>query len=304
MSYSVEVIRGTTVYSLSDGNPFWAMTLTGLGLPPVRLIKERSPQQDGSTVVGQVLDERLLNLVLLIDAPSEAVAAVYRRNLAHILKPIKDIPCTLRVTANDGTIRQIDTNVVGAVDFPNTNQDRFAGKQNVVVQFEASDPIPYDPALQNVTFVVASGTGPPGGYQVPFHVPALYSGSSIIDAVESLPYNGDWKTFPIMYLTGPMVGPVITNVTTDKVLDFAGSSLAGGDIWTIDLRYGRKRVTDQNGVLQNAALTDDSDLIDWSLVPDPEAPGGINDIRVNVPSGATAASRVRVEFYNKYPSLG
>jgi hypothetical protein len=301
MSYDVDLIRGSSVYRLSDGQPFWAMTLTGLGLPPVRLIKERSPQQNGSTVVGSLLDERLLNLALLIDAPSEAIAAQYRRDLAHALKPIKDVPCTLRITANDGTIRQIDAYTVGTVDFPNTSQDRFAGKQQVIVQFEAPDPIPYDPTLHNITF---DNTAFSAGFLVPMAVPLVLTVPSAIDSVVSLTYSGDWETFPFIYLTGPMNSPIITNETTGDVLDFTGASLTGSDIWEIDLRYGKKRIADQNGTLKNAALTDESDLITWSFVPDPEAPGGINDIRVNIPSGVTSASRVRVTYYDKYPTLG
>lgn len=304
MSYDVDVIRGSTVYSLSDGQPFWALTMTGLGLPPIRLIKERSPQQDGSTVVGQLLDERLLNLALLIDAPNEAIAAQYRRDLAKILKPIDNVPCTLRITENDGLIRQIDTYTVGTVDFPITPETRMAGKQSVIAQFEAPDPIPYDPALQNIVFTVASGSGPPGGFQIPLLVPAIYSGASSIDAIESLTYDGDWETFPVLYLTGPMIDPIITNETTGKVLNFTGSNISAGDTWTVDLRYRHKNVIDSLGALKNAALTDASDLVTWSLVPDPEAVDGVNDIRVDVPSGATADSKVRIEFFNRYPSLG
>lgn len=304
MTVTVQIIRGATTYDVFQGNPYWIMSLTGSGMPPIRLIKERGAQQHGSTVTGFVLDERMINLALLIDAPDEATADGYREDLAEIFKPVDNLPLQVKLTRDDGEVRQLDTYTYGVVDFPMTNDNRFAGKQQVIAQLQAPDPIPYDPTLQNIVFTIATGAGAPGGFAVPTMIPTLSSVTTSIDDTESLVYAGKWETFPIIYLTGPANSPVITNETTGKVLDFTGSSVPGGDTWTIDLRYGAKSVRDNSGALQNAALTDESDLVDWSFVPSPTAPGGINDIHVSIPSGVTAATQVRVAFYNKYPSWG
>lgn len=296
----VDLLVGTNTYPMYGRDPYSYISLTGLGLPPVRRIKERGPQQHGSTDVGFLLDERMLNLALLITADTKAEVATARRDLAHILKPRQSTPIIVRVTGEDDLVRQIDTHLAGIVDFPNTLQERMGASQLVVVQFEAADPIPYDPTLQNVTF---DNTAFSAGLTVPMAVPMTLVIPSAIDSIVSITYEGDWETFPFMYLTGPMDDPVITNETTGDVLDFTGASLTGSDVWTIDLRYGHKSITDQNGDSQIAALTDDSDLITWSLVPDEEAPDGINDIRVEIPTGVTSATRVRIEYYNKYPSL-
>jgi len=304
MSYTVEIIRGSTTYNLSNGAPYWSLTLTGIGLPPIRLIKERGPQQHGSTVVGHLLDERLINLALLIKVATEALSDQARDDLAEILKPVDDLPCKIRITREDGTQRQIDAYTVGTVDFPNTQQDRFAGTQMVIAQFEAPDPIPYNPALNNIVFTVVSGGAAPGGYTVPLFIPMIYAVGSSINDVENLVYVGKRETFPIIFVTGPAVSLVITNETTDQILDFTGHTIAAGVTYAIDLRYGYKTITDHLGVRQNAALTDASDLVTWSIVPTPTAPGGVNDIRVNVPSGATVDTKIRVEYYDRYPSLG
>ena len=217
MSYDVDIIRGSATYSVSDGNPFHALTLTGIGLPPTRLLKERGPQQHGSTVVGHLLDERLLNLALLIKGDTEALTDQYRDDLAEIIKPIDGLPCTIRITRADGSQRQIDAYTVGQVDFPNTKQERFAGAQLVVAQFEAPDPIPYDPTLNNIVFTIASGSIAPGGYQVPLQVPVIYTSGASIDAVENLVYAGRWEVFPKIYVTGPANDLVITNEEYPRV---------------------------------------------------------------------------------------
>ncbi len=295
---TLQAIIGATTYDLYGRNPYAWVSLTGLGLPPVRRIKERGPQQHGSTDIGFLLDERMLNLTLMVLGETASEAATNRRQLAHILKPLEATPIKLRVTGDDGLVRQIDTNIVGMVDFPNVMPQRMGASQIVIAQFEAANPIPYDPALHNVIFDTRGG----GGYQVPFSVPLIYTTGTGIGSVYSLHYAGDWISRPIIYLTGPLTDPVITNLTTDKTLDLTGTTIEAGDTWAINTAYRQWSVTDADGNLRNAALSDESDILNWGFEPDPEATGGINDIRVFA-TGSTTASRIRVEYYDYYPSL-
>lgn len=301
MSVSVDWIVGATTYALSGRNPYGFISLTGLGLPPVRRITERGPQQHGSTDVGFLLDERMLNLALIITGDTLSDLDTYRDDLADMLKPLEATPGKLRVTRDNGTVRQIDSNIVGMVDFPNTLQERIGASQLVVVQFMAPDPIPYEPTLNNIILGVTLGSG---GLLVPMVVPMVYTVAASIDTVVSVTYAGKWEVFPIIYITGPANDLVITNQATGRKLDFTGHNIASGDTYTINLAYGQKSVRDQNNVLKNAALTDDSNLTNWSLVPTPTAPGGINDIRVEVSGGGAAATRIRMEYYDRYPSMG
>lgn len=298
MSVSVDAIVGSTTYPLSGRNPYAFISLSGCGLPPVRRIKERGPQQHGSTDVGFLLDERMLNLALLITGSSLSDLDQYRDDLAEILKPLESTAIKLRVTRDDSAVRQIDCFVAGMVDFPNTLQERIGSSQLVVAQFEAADPIPYDPTLQNIIFDTSAGSA----YFIPMEVPFLYTTGSTIDRMTSLTYGGKWEVYPKIYATGPAQNLVITNETTGKVLDFTGHTIASGDTYEIDLRYNYKVVTDQDGVRVTDALTDASDLATWRIVPSPTAPGGVNDIRVTA-AAATAATSVRFEFYNRYPSF-
>lgn len=299
MSVSVQAIVGSETYNLSGRNPYAFISLTGQGLPPIRRIKERGPQQHGSTDVGFLLDERMLTLALLITGSTLADLDTYRDNLAEILKPLSSTPIKLRITRDDGAIRQIDCNTVGIVDFPNTLQERIGPSQMVIAQFEAADAIPYDPTLQNIVFDTSGGRG----YAVPIEIDLAYTTGTSIDNIISLTYGGKWEVYPKIYVTGPAEDLVITNQTIDTVLDFTGHVIPALETYEIDLRYGFKTVTDSSGSRQNAALTDESDLATWRIVPSPMAPGGINDIRVEVADQATSATQVRVEFYNRYPNF-
>lgn len=302
MSVTVEAIVNNQSYPLSGGNPWWFVSMTGGGIPPVRRIEERSPMQHGSTDVGFLLDERMVNLVLLLEATGAttaealALADQYREELADHLKPLTDTPINLRLTQDSGRVRQVDCNVAGAVDFPITLRERMGPSQLVVIQFRCADPIPYDPALQNILFDTSAGSG----FFIPMEVPFKHTTGSTINRVTSLSYQGKWETYPIIYATGPAEDLVITNETTGRKLDFTGHTIASGDTYIIDTRYGRRRIVDQDGNLKNSALTDDSDLQNFAIMPNPTAPGGVNDIRVSVAGQATLATRVRVEFYNRY----
>lgn len=298
MSLTLQALVGSETYALSGGNPWWFISMTGGGIPPIRRIEERSPLQHGYTDVGFLLDARMINLVLLMEARGATaltLADQYREELAEALKPLPDTPIKLRLTHDSGNVRQIDAYTVGAVDFPITLRERMGPSQLVVMQFACPDPIPYDPTLQNIVFDTSGG----GGFRIPWEVPFLYTTGSAIDSVNSLTYAGKWETFPIIYVTGPAEDLVITNQATGRVLDFTGHTIANGDTYTIDTRYGQRRIVDQDGVLQNSALTDDSDLQNFAIVPTPLAPGGVNDILVTATS-TTVNTLVRFEFYNRY----
>lgn len=301
MSLTLQALVGAQSYALSGGNPWWFVSMTGGGIPPIRRIEERSPLQHGYTDVGFLLDARMINLVLLMEARGASTAAAlaladeYREELAEALKPLPDTPINLRLTQDSGNVRQIDAHTVGAVDFPITLRERMGPSQLVVMQFACPDPIPYDPTLQNIVFDTSGG----GGYRIPFEVPFLYTTGSAIDSTTSLTYAGKWETFPVIYATGPAEDLVITNEATGRILDFTGHTIANGDIYTIDTRYGRRRIVDQNGVLKNSALTDDSDLQNFAIAATPLATGGVNDIHV-VATSTTVNTQIRFEFYNRY----
>lgn len=299
MTTTVRFKKGGVTYDQFNTNPYMLLSMTGLGMPPIRLTKERGPQQHGSTVTGFLLDERMLNIAFLIVAATEALADQYRDDLAEILGPEEDedgepIPVQIELTRTDSAVRQLDCHAVGVVDFPMTPDDRFPGRQMVIAQFEAPDPIPYDPTLRSVTFDTSGGSG----FLSPRVSPYLYQLNDGIDKVVELDYEGKWDTFPLIYITGPADDPIITNETIGKVLDFTGTTIAAGETYTINLRYGpEKGVTDSLGNRQNAALTDDSNLATWRIVK------GTNNIRVTIGAEANDQTEVRVEYYDRYKNM-
>lgn len=141
-----QAIVGSTTYSLSDGNPFKIISISGIGNAPVRRLEERGPFQDGSTDTGYRLDPRLINIVLYINASTRALADTYRDTLSGIFNPANGAMVKLRCTRDDNAVRQIDCYAVNLVDMPAEIPDRVLGYQRVGVQLKAPNPIWYNPS--------------------------------------------------------------------------------------------------------------------------------------------------------------
>ena len=115
----------------------------------------------------------------------------------------------------------------------------------------------------------------------------------------NLVYSGDMPEYPVITLKGALTNPVLTNVTTGEVLTFAGT-ISAAQTYTIDLRYGRKTVTRQDGTNKIGELADASDLATWRLEPAPIAAGGTNVITL---TGYVSGDGVgTIIYYNRYSS--
>ncbi len=291
------VVNGET-FELSDRNPFDVISVTGVGIAPTRRLTQRGPLQHGETDIGFRLDPRNINLVLAIKAVDRAAADTARLTLAHIFGPRQSEPVKLRHTRDDGQVRQIDCRALGIVDTPITEDERIAEFQRVGVQLVASDPNWYDPVTVNAPFITVTGSY----WEVPMVVPLDVAPIAAIDMSDNVEYLGTFDEYPLITLLGPLTDAVITNETTGDILDFTGTTIAGGDYYTVDLRYGYKTVTEDNGTNRIAKLTAASDLATWRLASVLETGNGVNRIHVEATS-TTAASKVSIVYTNRYVSL-
>ena len=416
---------------LNDDGTLFLLQVFGVGLPPARRLKTRSPQQHGSTDLGFRYDEREMRLGFFFNALNELNAIAKRDEIYSFWRSLSDIPIQLRYTRDDNSVRQIDCHVVGVMDMPWNPDENQNGLQNFVVQVEAANPLWYDPTAEVVSFsesenqwwialgtiaignvleyvespaqhqawslssgvndgepwtvayvtdivditpasdewawygnnaaldehsqylrtdgvglveingnpspisgssqagehtyfVVSSGAtatvycdnvslgvfssgsvrglqdsgsswrGASGGnpwtpeltkaavYGIeltPTQRTALHAtltGTLSIASSVTIVYNGSFLTYPIITMTGPVTDPILTNVSTGEDLDFTGITIAGGDTYTIDCRFGYKTVKNAAGTNKIADLTAASDLATFHLGADPEVSGGAN----------------------------
>jgi hypothetical protein len=81
-----------------------------------------------------------------------ALADTHRDTLSAIFSPVSGRMVQLKVTRDDGAVRQIDCYTAGMLDMPGELGRRVLGLQRVGVQLKAPNPVWYDPTQQAIAF--------------------------------------------------------------------------------------------------------------------------------------------------------
>ncbi|HRF47003.1 MAG TPA: phage tail family protein [Anaerolineales bacterium] len=287
-----EIVRNGVATDVSDAVEWLRGGDDGFGLPDIEPLVEVGPNQDGSTDKGFRLKSRVINLALNgFPAARGAEYWDFRERWLKLVKPT-DVRTVLRVTAGSW-VREIVVKTIGG-----SKLARKQGQGLVVsdgVQLMAHDPTWYDPAGVALSFAGgAGGTGTP----VPLIVP-MTVGASDVNVSVPHGYQGTWRAFPVVRITGPVTNAVVLNTTTGMKLDFTGYTIPAGEWIEVDCAYDKKTVVDQAGANQISRLTSDSDLVGFAFEADPEAPDGINVIQVTG-SAASAATKIDITYLNRY----
>jgi hypothetical protein len=286
----LSVIVDGIEYPLDDGSLCWWQEDDGVGMLPQHLIESRGAQQHGATYRDFRADPRDFRLYLELDQASREALYTARQTLLGIFAPGRAL--SVRYTFPSGALRQIDCRYRSDMSLPTADQQGFT--QKVVVGLRAFDPTFYDPAGVTSSFNLGGGSGG----TVPTEIP-MFVGSSVLNQTNTVTYAGDWRDYPLIRLTGPVTDCILTNLTTGDILDFTGVTIAAGDFYEIDCRYGYKTVVDAAGVNKIADLSTTSDLSTFHLASALETPDGINAIKVTG-SAATESTRIDVTFYERY----
>ena len=291
----ITLLRGAASLSLTDNTVCGVSSWDGVGEAPVRRIEERGPQQHGVSDVGFRLEPREIQLALWLGADSFIDLETRRRTLVDWLRATTQ-NLTLRFTDESGQVYDIDGHSTGQLTLPVVGGDGMTLQSGVV--FRCPDPTFYDPVAVAISFLVGGGAD---SFYVPLSVPH-FVGSSVVNASLAVTYLGTWRAYPLIRIVGPIADPVITNAATGEVLDFTGTTIAAGDRYDIDLRYGHKTVIDAAGASQIAKLVTSSDLAMWHIADDSEVTGGVNSVGVTG-SGANAASRIDIVYNTRYVGI-
>jgi len=282
---TVSLIRGSSVFNMSDNTYCRVTAMQGIGPMPVQRIVEQGPLQHGATDRGFRAQQRLIRLMLYFQAGDPTTYWGRREDLNEILEPTNALG-QLRFDLGNGSRRQIDVALQGAVMDSRAGD---AGVEQFAVDFLCPNPAFYDPNGKAVTFGIDYSSKT---FEIPMIIP-LGIGQSIIDASQTITYAGSWRSYPYrIRIVGPITDCVITNESTNEKLDFTGSSIAAGDRRDIDLRYSYKTIKDSTGANQIAELTADSDLTSWHL----------DTISVTA-TGATAVTEIYISYYEYYNGI-
>jgi len=304
-------IKEFTYYIAADGNEYefhipsgygrWVLTESGWGTPPINYITQRGPFQHGETVRDYFLRPRVIQMLIRQQFCNRDDWWGGRALLLDAIRPNRQTvptaiePGQLRRVQSDGSIRDLNVYLTEGPRFEPRNRtgwDEWAFQE--VLRFIAYDPIVFDPTeIEEVL-----GLDLTLELVFPIDFPIIFGASAIDDTVD-LTYSGTWETFPTIVITGPMSNFRIVNNTTGEEIELT-YNIGVGDTITIDLSYGVKTVVDAGGTSRIGALTPESDLATFHIAPDPEAPGGVNNLTVTGLGATPGVTQVAVSYFNRY----
>jgi hypothetical protein len=258
----------------TQGTEWWLSTLDGWhGTPDLRLSGVDRVQDHGQYDGPSFLASRVITAAGTAISPDRATALLARDIVSSLCWDASRL-YTLQVTGPAGT-RRAQVRLNAATKASELSEVAFEWQ----VQFKAPDPRRYDDTEQVIT--LTPPTGAVGGLTVPFTAPFTISTSGLSTSSATLTNNGTVATRPTVTLTGPLVDPVIANVTAMRSLSFT-ITLAAGDTLTID--FDRRTALLNGTASRGNTLT--SSAAWWEL-----APGG-NDVAFTA-GGGTGTAEVR-----------
>ncbi len=278
----------------------WIVSQSGWGTPPIEYITQRGPFQHGVTVKDFFLQPRVIQLLIRQAFCDRDEWWDGRAALLNEIRPNRQtistavVPGRLQRCLPDGTLRAIEVFISDGPRFEQrvvNTWDEWAFQE--VLRFIAHDPVIFDPTRNDVNFTIVLDSE----LVFPITFPITF-GPGEADDTLNINYVGTWESLPIIVITGPIDEPRIDNLTTGEKLQFS-IDIDPGQVVTIDLSYGSKTVVDQAGNNLIGGLTADSDLATFHIAPDPEAPLGVNQMRLQG-MHATGVTDIEIRYFDRY----
>lgn len=278
----------------------WVISFSGFGTPPIEYITQRGPFQDGETVKDFFLRPRVVQLLIRHNFTNRDAWWDGRARLLDEIRPNRQstatavVPGTLRMILTDGSVRDLNVFISEGPRFEprQSNQwDEWSFQE--VLRFIAHNPIAFDPTQITFTFAIVLDSD----LVFPITFPIEF-GSGEVDVSSSINYTGTWLSLPVVVITGPLEDVRIDNLTTGEKLELSANVAAGRTV-TIDLTEGVKTVTDDLGNNLIGTLTSDSDLATFHIAPSPEAPLGVNSMRLQG-KHPSAATSVQIRYFTRF----
>lgn len=266
------------------------------GAPPIEFITRRGYKQHGSTEIDYLLGERQVE-VEIWQAPACNRQAYWDMRLAlhEILRPNRGGQLTLTLIMPNGEQRALRVRADSGLQFPPEDNNNWSIEERI--NFRAFDPIWFDPDLTDTDYAMSEEIGTDLVFPITF--PIVFGTSGLVFSTGTIDYQGTWRTYPIFTLTGPYTSVTIMNMATGVLLTMVVPILST-DTRIIDLTPGSQSIVDANGVSRYNELGIQSNLIDFSIRPDPEVADGEQEIQVVMLGATLGQSSARITYYDRY----
>lgn len=250
------VITNQNGESITLGNqaPYFLETIDGVGEVSVAIESQKAPKQDGSTYLGNVLENRAISIEGTIITKGDPGAVLEaRRLMQRVLNPKLD---AVTITYRRGNQAK---EIVGIAEttpvFPSGQGSKGLYYQKFLLHLICHEPFWLDTYFESreMSYLM-------GGVQFRLRLPTLFS----YRGFKRRAINGGDVATPVeIEFKGPAVNPTVSNLTTGEFIR-VNRELAEDDVLSIGTAFGKKyvRINDEN-----AFHYIDLDSVFWSLVP-------------------------------------
>jgi hypothetical protein len=282
-----------------------SIEMEGLGMPPIEYITQTSPYEHGEVLLDYRLKPRIVQFTHFRSSCSRQGYWDNRSTFIDLFRPNR---IAFGSSFTPGVFRKIlptgkkrDLNVVLADGFKFKDSSSKQWDRNLIqetLQFVAHDPIIYDPDIVTKIWTIASTTE-----SLIFPITSaswpLIFGTGIFGVAITFTYAGNWPSYPVIRLTGPMSEIRIIN-TSFPITVQIGYSISEGD-W-IDIDFYKKTITNSLGTDLIGLLSEDSedDFQAFHIGYDPEIVGGSNTIYLYGSNALVGTTSACLTYYNRY----
>lgn len=269
--------------TLGNQSPYFLETIDGVGEVTVTLESQKAPKLDGSTYLGNVLDNRAISIegtIITKGDPNAVLAA--RRLMQRVLNPKLD---AVTITYHQGNqVKEIVGIAETTPVFPSGQGSKGLYYQKFLLHLICHEPFWLDTYFESreMSYLM-------GGVQFRLRLPTLFS----YRGFKRRAINGGDVAAPVeIEFKGPAVNPTVSNLTTGEFIT-VNRELAEDDVLTINTAFGKKHVR-ING--RNAFHYIDLDSAFWQLRP------GENTLSYQS-NNDSVKTKVIVKWKNRYVGL-
>lgn len=288
-------------YALHSMGRRGLLNISGLFPIPVTYQTTRGYRQDGITILSSDLSTRNIAFVVKDSAHCREDYWLTRRyNLLEVLRMNRGGPLMYQKVLPTGARRRIDGWLSSGPTQQNDQGSPDAMTMQAAFSLLCPNPTFYDPTLNEYTVPVDD--------DLELVFPITFGGGGIVFGsgatfVGSITYNGTWKSYPVIKITGPYNFITIKNITANGEAAFTLSVPRGpGEVLFVYLEPGNQHIEDAFGNLL-AEVPSSGNLIDWALLPDPLATDGANMITVSGGAIDSSSTEVIIQYYERFAAL-
>jgi phage-related protein len=217
--------------SFTFGKDASLVSVVGLGDVAANIQTQKSPFQDGNTIIDNLLEERILTMEFILKGINYQEILNKRQLLARVTNPKLGVG-TLRYQSGS-FVREIKAIAETLPIFTEGNDQRNKKMQKGMINFLCPNPFwleQYESSEQLSSWI--------GKVKFPFKFPIRFGEKANRTTINN---NGDVETPVIIDFYGPAINPTITNETTGQRIRIK-RTLSATDKLEVSTEFGNKYV--------------------------------------------------------------